>query len=354
MAILEIPPRPVALAMCFERIPDVLKSRRQWVVWSYWWNGDKWDKPPRGAGIRAASSTDPSTWLTFGEAVHLYQTYGLDGIGFVVSKDDPFTIIDVDGCIEPCGHFHSRAFKILERFPGTYAERSPSSTGIRIIVVGELPIEGSGLNKQGAGHTGAEVYHRDKFFTITGHVIPGREGAPVADRQKELTAWLAEEWKDEIDRRRVHRSLFGNSLPSEPTSAEIEVVLFNLTAEYPHLATLISAGWPWSRQSVIDWHFCKRAAEFCGFDRWLLDAVFRATALMRPKWDRRLKATTYGWWTIDGAIAEEMQWAAPVEDITLAGEIDEPELVEDEDEDEPGDCDPPLVEDDAFELEAST
>jgi putative DNA primase/helicase len=46
-----------------------------------------------------------------------------------------------------------------------------------------------------------------------------------------------------------------------------------------------------------------------GGNRDQIDRLFRTSALMRPKWDRRLKSTTYGWWTIDGAIAEEMKWA---------------------------------------------
>jgi len=63
-------PRPVALPVQPEHIPEDLKALPQWVTWRYTWQQEKWDKPPRPAPTgRLASSTDPRTWSLFDDGV---------------------------------------------------------------------------------------------------------------------------------------------------------------------------------------------------------------------------------------------------------------------------------------------
>src|SRR5688572_14723309 len=44
---------------------------------------------------------DPSMWGSYGDAVVGELVHGCDGIGFVLTDDDPFCAIDIDDCIDP-------------------------------------------------------------------------------------------------------------------------------------------------------------------------------------------------------------------------------------------------------------
>ena len=68
---------------------------------------------------------------------------------------------------------------------GSYAELSPSRTGVHIIVRGSLP---TGLKRPEI-----EMYSRGRFFTITGEHLPGSP-MTIEDCQPELYA-LYEELK---------------------------------------------------------------------------------------------------------------------------------------------------------------
>jgi putative DNA primase/helicase len=165
-----IPPKPSALVVVPETIPETLKAIDQWVVWRYFWLEDrrKWDKPPlQSHGGNLASTTDPKTWSPFEDAFKCYQasqieSWRLDGIGFVFVKKNRLIGIDLDKVRNPeNGDIQDWALDIILKFP-TYTELSPSSTGIHLIGNGTLP--GSGLKLP---HI--ELYDEKRYFTITGH-----------------------------------------------------------------------------------------------------------------------------------------------------------------------------------------
>src|SRR5688500_12279636 len=98
------PPRPVALDVRPENIPEVLKTLRQFVTWRYVWKPalKKWDKPPlRADNGKAASSTNADTWSTFDTAVQSAKQHHCDGIGIVLKEDDELVGIDLDHCRNP-------------------------------------------------------------------------------------------------------------------------------------------------------------------------------------------------------------------------------------------------------------
>src|ERR1017187_1047940 len=84
----------------FASIPSELKQRQQWINWKVGQikaNG-KFKKLPidPGTGIRM-NADHPGNWQTFEETVAYYRAGVGDGIGFVFSKDDPYTGVDLDG-----------------------------------------------------------------------------------------------------------------------------------------------------------------------------------------------------------------------------------------------------------------
>jgi len=95
------PPKPEALLVQADNIPPELRQLKQWVNWRYEYRPDKnkkkpCTKPPFQANGRRAKSTDPETWASY-ETI-LIQLDRFDGIGFVVSADDPYVFIDLDHC----------------------------------------------------------------------------------------------------------------------------------------------------------------------------------------------------------------------------------------------------------------
>src|SRR5829696_93015 len=85
-----------------ENIPRELKVRPQWVVWKA--VGEKPDKVPYSARTgRKASSTDLMTWSTFPEALEAYEDGEYAGLGFMFSSADPYTGVDLDGCVDENG-----------------------------------------------------------------------------------------------------------------------------------------------------------------------------------------------------------------------------------------------------------
>jgi len=184
-------PKPAPCPVQPENIPVAMKARHQWVCWRWTWKKatkkrtGKWDKPPIDARTgRPASSTDPDTWCSFDEAYAAYldPQNGYDGIGYVFSGEEgDFLGVDLDKCRDPvtgklrpwsdeqraCKHWEEAVpepGEIIELLR-TYAEVSPSQTGVKLIVQGTIP--------KGIKHGSVEIYRVGRYFTVTGHRLPG-------------------------------------------------------------------------------------------------------------------------------------------------------------------------------------
>jgi putative DNA primase/helicase len=157
------PPKPVPLQVIPEQIPAELKAIDQWVIWRYFWQKGKWDKPPLQSHTgNLASTTSPQTWSTFEAAIDTYNSGSMDGIGFVFAKKNRLVGIDLDHCRNSeTGIIDAWALEII-RTIWSYTELSPSGTGIHIIGGGTLPGPGKKTPQ-------IEMYDTGRYFTITGH-----------------------------------------------------------------------------------------------------------------------------------------------------------------------------------------
>ena len=121
--------------------PDCLRVM-PCVGWKYRFEPDraKPAKPPIDPNTgEGADVSDPETWGDFESAIEAVGRYGLDGIGIVLTPESGLTGIDLDHCRDPStGKINERAEAILERLSGTYAEVSPSGTGLHLFVEGVL------------------------------------------------------------------------------------------------------------------------------------------------------------------------------------------------------------------------
>lgn len=165
-------------------IPQELRDLPQWVNWKAvrLEDGRITKVPMNPRTSRKASSSDPSTWCDFDTVFRGAERF--TGIGFVVTADDPYTAIDLDHAVMD-GELSSSAQAILRDLP-SYAEVSPSGTGVHLWVRGRLPLDGA-ERKGGRRVAGVEFYDRGQYLTVTGQRIPDSP-ADIHDRQEELSA----------------------------------------------------------------------------------------------------------------------------------------------------------------------
>jgi len=165
---------------------EELRGLKQWVVWRTEDRNGKRTKVPRRSSncARMASSTDPATWSTFDGAARTAASPGnkLGGVGFVLTRDDPYVFIDLDGCVED-EILSDEAIRIVEMLGG-YSEVSVSGTGVHIVVKGEW---GERENKKTLATTAIkaiEVYDHSRYMTVSGDVYSN--GAGITDGQAGL------------------------------------------------------------------------------------------------------------------------------------------------------------------------
>lgn len=149
-------------------IPAELRELHQWVIAGQ----NKLPLNPRTG--QAASVTDPDTWGSFDEAVRS----GYKHIGFVLSPEDPYTIIDLDDPARQAQHGQEaveRATRVNAKVAQTfesYTELSQSGQGLHIIVKGKVP---SGVRRDSV-----EVYSFSRYMICTGVIV---KPLPITDCQ---------------------------------------------------------------------------------------------------------------------------------------------------------------------------
>jgi len=145
---------------------------------------------------RLASANDPATWATHNEADGWAATNGADGVGLMFSQIDDAIVggIDLDGCRDPDTEtVESWAQAVIDRF-STYAERSPSGTGVKVFFTfarADLPaVEallggkyGRMFNRaNGSDHPPAIAIHRGhRCFAVTGETISETDAFRLVD-----------------------------------------------------------------------------------------------------------------------------------------------------------------------------
>jgi putative DNA primase/helicase len=173
------------LPVLYEQIPRELLEYPQWVCWRYVERGPnrKPDKQPvnpwtlHNAGVHWAN-----TWST---CQHVYMTYlmyakrGINGIGFVVTKDDPFVGVDIDNCFAD-NRFTLEAQEIVQHL-GSYTEVSPSGRGLRILIACADYLE----NRRTRA---LEIYSHSRFLTLTGNRVEGAPATITQVMKEQITA----------------------------------------------------------------------------------------------------------------------------------------------------------------------
>ncbi|MCA9137858.1 MAG: PriCT-2 domain-containing protein, partial [Planctomycetales bacterium] len=200
---------PSRLPINVEGIPDELKQVDRWVCWKWYRKGSKWSKMPLQATLKAASSTDPTTWTSFETVVQAIKKWPqIAGIGFVLG--DGFAGIDLDKCYDPDADEADEIIHTVTEKISSYTEISPSKTGVKILVKGNKPKGGTQSGSD--AKYDVECYDHGRFFTITGSRWP-ETVAEVNERTDEL-AWFHETYVDPGAKDREQKSTNWDPFPT--------------------------------------------------------------------------------------------------------------------------------------------
>ena len=280
--------KPQALHPRFTAMPAELKALAQWVLWRYALDKNgRWTKiPMRVDGQRKASSTYPDTWASFERVAAAYhQFHNVDGVGFVLTDQDPVVGIDLDHVFNDAGGLKPWVTCIMDLLH-TYTERSPSGEGLRLFAFGALP---SGRRKVGD----IEGYTKTRVLTVTGHGFGAAK--PIAERTPELAEFhiqhLTPKPKPSPQRRaprpEAARSQTGGREGKPLPDYELVRQMLS-SASGARLRALWRGDWDglYLSQSEADLALVSSLSWWCQGDAAQVDRLFRQSGMYRPKWDR--------------------------------------------------------------------
>jgi putative DNA primase/helicase len=256
-------------------VPAELRQLDRWVAWRLEQRDGKPTKVPyRTDGQGRASSTDPTTWSTFEQA--LSTASAADGFGLALG--DGLVGIDLDGVLGADGAIAS-SFQLPDVAAwiatlNSYTERSPSGTGLHIIGQGEIPTWSG--NRTGP----VEVYGAGRYFTVNGDVF---EGLATVRNLRELERFL-----EAAGLRKTEPSSNGRS-PTVVVDLDDRELLERASgarngAEFDRLWSGDTSGF--ASASEADLALCSRLAFWTGRSAGRIDRLFRSSGLYREKWER--------------------------------------------------------------------
>jgi hypothetical protein len=267
-------------------IPLELTSQPRWIPWRYGPVDPKTGKPNKEPWrldlTRRAASTKPRDWSSFHDAVALVEAGKADGIGYAL-PDRILTLVDLDDCVDDTGLLHEAADQIVADL-GSFAEWSQSGQGVHVLV--EARLNGNHCQtKQTPWRGEIALWDHARFVYLTGNLI---EDTPptIEPRQAELDA-VYEASFAHLRRQRADR-------PAKPAPAPLGLDDRELldrayaSAHGDELRMLYAGAWQgrYQSQSEADLALCNHLAFWAGRDPERIDRLFRASGLMRPKWER--------------------------------------------------------------------
>lgn len=259
------------------KVPQELKSLDRWIVWRYEEDPDRPNHPKKVPfNIRNGSKLN-ATKVENGYSFDLitHGSNGYSGAGFILGE--PVVGADFDKCRDPLtGEVAPRALAEVMRL-NSYAEISPSQTGIKVFGKGKLNGERkrSGL---------LEMYGEGRYFTVTGQHLPGTpttlntfDASVLNDLQQRMLREEFKTWADGEDEQRGSEERF---------------------------VALMHGDWQrhYGSQSEADLALTTMLAYRHAGDACVIDEEFRKSGLMRKKWDDRHGRATYGQLTIQKAV----------------------------------------------------
>lgn len=264
----------------------------------------------------AADAHKAAIWMPWAQAAAIVSAWGAGYcLGFVLTEQDPFWCLDVDGCVTDQGQWSGVALKMFETLHGAAVELSVSRRGLHFWGTGPVPPHGKKCTA-----LGLELYTEKRFIALTLDVLRGDAGtdhaaalrvlvaehfppraetaAPAAGPSGPCAEWRGPEDDDDLLRLAIKSTsvaaAFGGSTRAsfaELWAADPEA----LQRAYPG-----SGGRAYDASSA-DAAIAQHLAYWTGKDAGRIERLMRRSSLLREKWDRE----DYMHRTIAGAVARQ-------------------------------------------------
>lgn len=271
-------------------IPQEIINRRQWVLWKLVELIDKdtgeksidektgeikTTKVPFQINGKKAVSTLSSTWTSYDNAIDTLNKGIYNGVGYVLTEGDPYTVIDLDDCVNE-GKVTPEALTIVKAL-NSYTEFSQSGNGLHILVKAKKP-----GNRSKNPEKGIEIYSESRFIVMTGNHVKGTPSV-IEDRQNEITKIYNHYFPEKVnDNKPVSTS-------EEMEDGEIIKIILNSKKEdyREKFKDLYAGNWDsyYESQSEADQALCNYIAFYTqSFPQ--IDRIFLKSGLYRDKWKR--------------------------------------------------------------------
>lgn len=177
--------------ICNESLLTKYQNRDCWLCWRYEENDDA--EKPRKVPVNPstgemADATDSAVWTDY-ETAHAFHEGGESdtaGLGIALGFED-LVGVDLDNCRDPeTGDTEDWAIAIVETLD-SYAEVSPSGTGLHVLVEGAIPEDARNRQKDVPStlsrfdEAEIEIYDSVRYFTFTGDHV---EGTPTSIKSR--------------------------------------------------------------------------------------------------------------------------------------------------------------------------
>ncbi|MCG1497931.1 DUF5906 domain-containing protein [Staphylococcus epidermidis] len=276
-------------------IPEELKELPQWVLWRAEWNNKRqqYEKVPYSFSGYRASSTNKDTWTIFDAIHNLYEENNLyDGIGFMLSDNDKYIVLDIDNAIDENGQINTDL--ALEMTELTYCEMSPSGTGLHCFFKGELPEQ----RKKKRSDLDIELYDNARFMTVTGESIGQSE---ICEEQEILNNLVERFFKEEQN--------FETTLSYDPNhkselSDEEVINLMLKSKQKDKISDLLEGNFEkhFASPSEAVQSLLHYLAFYTGKDKQQMERIFLNYNNLTDKWDSKRGNTTWGQLELDKAV----------------------------------------------------
>lgn len=282
-----------------ENIPAYLREHGRFVLHK--------DKVPLDRNGRPADPTDADNALSAAEALAIYQEAPegrFDGIGVIIAP--PLVGIDLDLAINENGEWSQIASNIVQQVD-TYAEISPSGTGLHLIGLAPGMAERCGAYRKKNSGIRLEVYFEKRYFRFSGDAISHVDIQDISDDvQRILDTYLKVDTMSTDGGVVAAVSAEQDPRTEEEVAMDADTVMTRMRrgADWETISRLLAGEDIKGNTSDDDMSLLNRLAFYSQRDPRVMDHIYRTSKRYRPKWDEHRGDSTWGAQQIAKAIRE--------------------------------------------------
>ena len=316
----------------YKNIPDELKREKRWCLYKIILRDGKNTKMPIMPNGKPAKSNDRKTWNSYKDCMDALCKNQGTGLGFFLG--DGYIGIDIDKVSDEIMEYSMdfNAASMTANFLrgiSTYAEISPSKTGLHFIGKGKVP----GERKR---YKNLEIYDRDRFFTITGNILKDKDRSKIVNINQELLPLYQKYMPriDSVEGKAGRINLNPNSLADKNRFSQDDILnilfnrrYFNYSGE--DLRQIYNGNYKnyFNSQSEADFFMLGRLLYYTA-DVEASISLMENSGLKRNKWYKKRGSTDYIHYIADRAmngISKFYDWNKEKADITKNAKQEETE-----------------------------